>query len=624
MELSLTPREDPESKLPTTRIRDPDSSDAEQARPAVESLEESLYECQIQTEEGKFFISEGTLEHILDEDKIRSAIEGSLPALPKDNVSRYAREICRPEQSFRRVFAILVLSDMIESIIRFVDLGIDDSCLPMPDPRLFETNDSPRICTTRVPHIEWDRVFKSRRSRQLNFFRSQWTVLSPVFRSIDQVKHFSFSHEYILPFLSSNSGTSSESKSEADIVKGQARYGGYSEVRSVKIHPAHDKFGDYGVSTVGYFSCTGVLLSWLQVNNPDHVFALKRLNTHDDHELWQEVDTLKRFRNVDHIIQLLATFEVNEGTCEDSLSSYYLIFPWATGDLESLWEAKENFVGDCRVAPWISKQSSALAEALSTIHNDNDYNSTDHGRLYGRHGDIKPSNILWFSASSSESPVDFGKLVLSDFGLGDFRSEWSRSAVAASEFARSAKYRAPEFDDDGKISRRTDIWMLGCTYLEFVTWYLMGVDVVMNEFRKARSESDIYGIDADTFFRMVEVDGRRTGMVKPQVTTWIASLHEQGKCSDYMHDFLELIEQHMLVAEQTDRWTAAKVSHRLNEVNDRCQDDDEYCRIENPWTGRRDSLKSEDGIKSHHKIDKTVNMVLNALCHRKASDWKDQ
>jgi hypothetical protein len=62
----------------------------------------------------------------------------------------------------------------------------------------------------------------------------------------------------------------------------------------------------------------------------------------------------------------------------------------------------------------------------------------------------------------------------------------------------------------------------------------------------------------------------------------------------------------------------------LNEVNDRCQDDDEYCRIENPWTGRRDSLKSEDGIKSHHKIDKTVNMVLNALCHRKASDWKDQ
>jgi serine/threonine protein kinase len=623
METSLIPREAPPYRLPT-RICGANPSDGAPALPAVESFEESLFACQIKTEDGKFFIPEGTIDH-LDEDKIRSVIEESLSTLPKDTASEYATRVCQPEQSFRKIFAVLVLSDMIENIVCFVNLGIDDSYLPMPDPRPFDSNDFPSISTTRMPHKKWNQVFNNRRSRRLNFFRAQWTVLSPVFQSIDLVKHFSFSNDYILPFLSIQSGTSSDLKSKENIVKDQTRYGGYSEVRRIKIHPAHVRFGDYGVSSPGYYSPRDVMLNLLQVDNPDHVFALKRLDAHDDYELWQEVATLKRFRNMPHIIQLLATFEVNEDAREDSLSTYYLIFPWANGDLESLWETKGDFVADSRIAPWISKQSSALAEALSKIHNDDNRNTTDPNRLYGRHGDIKPSNILWFSTSSGESSIDLGHLVLSDFGLCDFRSEESRSALPTSAFARSAKYRAPEFDiEDGKISRSTDIWMLGCTFLEFVTWYLMGVDAVMNDFQKTRLESDIYGIDADTFFRIVDIDGRRTGIVKPQVASWIASLHEHGKCSDYIHDFLELIEQHMLVADPKNKWTAAEVSHRLNEHNNRCQDNDQYYRVENPWTGRKTSPKSQYGVEGQHDTGKTMKMALNTLFHRKASDQRDQ
>jgi serine/threonine protein kinase len=319
------------------------------------------------------------------------------------------------------------------------------------------------------------------------------------------------------------------------------------------------------------------------VDNPEHLFALKRLNTHDYHEPWQEVDVLKRFRNANHIIQLLATYEVNEGSSEGPLSSYYLIFPWATGDLEWLWETKNSSVGDYRIAPWISKQCYALVEALSTIHNDSGHDLADTYRIYGRHGDIKPSNILWFSPSSSEVSVDFGRLVLGDFGLGDFRGKLSRSNLDASALARSPKYRPPEFDiGGGKISRKIDIWTLGCTLLEFVTWFLMGTEAVTEEFRDARSEPDIYGIYADTFFRVVKADDRSVGIVKPQVTAWIAGLHKHGNCSDYIRDFLDVIEHHMIVADPTGRLTAAALSYKLKEMYRRCQDDPEYCRVGHP------------------------------------------
>jgi serine/threonine protein kinase len=366
----------------------------------------------------------------------------------------------------------------------------------------------------------------------------------------------------------------------------------------------------------------------VQISNPGHLFALKRLNTHDDRELWQEVDILKRFRNVDHIIQLLATFEVNEG----SLSSYYLLFPWATGDLELLWEAKHSYVGDYRIAPWIAKQCYGLARALSSIHNDDDdHNPVDTDHLYGRHGDIKPSNILWFSPSPSEINVDFGQLVMGDFGLGDFRSDHSRSGLDASAFARSPKYRAPEFDIGGRnISRKVDIWTLGCTHLEFVTWYLMGNEAVTDKFREARSEPDIYGIYADTFFRIVGGDNGSVGIIKPQATAWITSLHEHRSCSDYIHDFLELIEHHMLVADPKGRLTAAALSGKMKEMYSRCQDNPQYYQVGKPRPG---NAQPEESVSCHvisgsgdatgniqRKKGNIMTMVRNVLRHSKASD----
>jgi hypothetical protein len=229
----------------------------------VDSLEEKLEASQLRTEQGKFFIPRGTLENILDQDTICLAIQDSLPDLDPIEAASYASVIrgqgCFPlnEKSFCKIFAILLLSDMVESIRDIVRLGLDDSYLPMPDPRLSDSKlevSSGSQHTVEEDVIErpelWEDLWNLwGRFRQRIFFMSQWAVIAPVFHSVDRVNHFSFSQNYVLPFPKKESPTPSNSNSALDSRNlDQARYGGYSEVRQIKIHPDHYNFGHYGVS----------------------------------------------------------------------------------------------------------------------------------------------------------------------------------------------------------------------------------------------------------------------------------------------------------------------------------------------------------------------------------------
>jgi serine/threonine protein kinase len=319
-------------------------------------------------------------------------------------------------------------------------------------------------------------------------------------------------------------------------------------------------------------------LTITQLRNPKHHFALKRLVTHDTREIQEEVTSLKRFRKVDGIIPLLFTYEVRDATPHSLTSNYCLVFPWASGDLKSLWKENERHIGDSRICPWIAQQCYALAQAVEIIHNGcGERTSADLPQNYGRHGDIKPSNILWFPSAMSGSEHELGRLVLGDFGLSAFNSELSRSNVPASSLAMSPKYRPPEFDvPDGTISRKVDIWALGCTFLEFLTWYLKGLVSVLHDFPQLRSETDIYGIYADTFFRVIAENGESVVMVKPQVISWISNLQKQENCSEYIRDFLKLIESHMIMPTPDDRITSRGLSERLRSLYERCKEDHTY------------------------------------------------
>lgn len=149
--------------------------------------------------------------------------------------------------------------------------------------------------------------------------------------------------------------------------------------------------------------------------------------------------------------------------------------------------------------------------------------SCDEDKRFGRHGDIKPENILWYK---NHSPcTDIGVLKISDFGLARWHSDKSRTAPRPPRMKASPTYRAPEIDLPGQnLSRKYDIWTLGCVYLGLITWYLKGWDAVHGEFSTRRIDDDIPddstpGIHEDKYFNVLKTDaGELYAEVKPAIT----------------------------------------------------------------------------------------------------------
>lgn len=155
---------------------------------------------------------------------------------------------------------------------------------------------------------------------------------------------------------------------------------------------------------------------------------------------------------------------------------YCLILPLAKGNLETLWRT-------ITPSPWnlmfLIEQCYGIAQGLQRIHNHNAYASGFNRRdkvFMGRHGDIKPQNILWYSNSFSEDEED--RLVLSDFTLMRFHAEGSSNCTTLRDIGGTHTYRAPETDVSPMkhVSPQYDVWSLGCVFLEFISCYLLGYD----------------------------------------------------------------------------------------------------------------------------------------------------
>lgn len=231
---------------------------------------------------------------------------------------------------------------------------------------------------------------------------------------------------------------------------------------------------------------------------------------------------LKKFSGESHphLISLLATYEQS--------NRFYLIFPWAESDLMKYWKVLNTKPSNAaETILWIAEQCRGISDGLVRIHQ---YNSSDlqdkeaqpNSRLlspsdalnrdnhesakrqFGRHGDIKPENILWFRDTHQ------GVLRISDFGLAELNSRLSRSNQHGSQVPNSPTYRPPECDLRRRIIRQSyDIWSLGCLFLEFITWSLGGKDLLL-EFARKRSSPDPYmsGIDSDTFFQIDDPEAK--------------------------------------------------------------------------------------------------------------------
>jgi serine/threonine protein kinase len=325
--------------------------------------------------------------------------------------------------------------------------------------------------------------------------------------------------------------------------------------------------------------------------------AVKKLHSENEIEFLKERTILQEIepKNHSHLIKLLATYRQK--------GKYHLVFPYADANLRKYWEDRPLPNFDKATVLWSLKQMTGIANALVLVHNfsvvhklnvdgPGQVRVQDDGNLkvgpgeevFGRHGDIKPENILWFKQSCETDDVD-GILKVADFGLGRFHGRESRSKVNPDTVLSSPTYEPPECKLRRPVSRAYDIWSLGCLYLEFITWILVGSAEIIG-FSEFRGVDGSLGINEDNFFAIVrdEESGLGEAVVREQVVDWVNKLHENTRCSALIHDLLKLIMDKLLVIDSKDRICSNLLHQELDTLLEKAMKDDQYLLKPDPWS----------------------------------------
>ncbi|KAK0736224.1 hypothetical protein B0T21DRAFT_366542 [Apiosordaria backusii] len=130
-------------------------------------------------------------------------------------------------------------------------------------------------------------------------------------------------------------------------------------------------------------------------------------------------------------------------------------------------------------------------------------------------------------------------------------------------------YEAPELDmrDPAGVTLKADVFSLGCVYLEYITWLLMG-QAGLTAFEAARTEVDRWGYQMDTFFE----SGTRIGEIprlKKGVLEWIQKLKKHPHCHQVIGDLLELIKKEMLDPNYRTRIDSGRLVVELGKIWDK-------------------------------------------------------
>ncbi|GJV22164.1 kinase-like domain, phloem protein 2-like protein [Tanacetum coccineum] len=176
--------------------------------------------------------------------------------------------------------------------------------------------------------------------------------------------------------------------------------------------------------------------------------AIKRIkNQEGEKGFIAEIETLTSCKH-ENIISLL-------GFCYEGNGAMILVYEHASkGSLENYLGSSDKMAN----LNWLQRLYICLdiAHGLSYIHNN-----TDHGKQKMIHRDIKSDNILL---------GDNWKAKIADFGLSKFHpADQSASTFYTSMIAGTYVYLDPEYEKDGKLSKKSDIYSFGVVLLEILT-----------------------------------------------------------------------------------------------------------------------------------------------------------
>ena len=251
------------------------------------------------------------------------------------------------------------------------------------------------------------------------------------------------------------------------------------------------------------------------MQDESNVFALKTLEqrlapTLSEGRFRREVQANLDTREHERIVPLLTAFSYGE--------RFYLVFPLASeGSLEKLWKAYipsgiDSQYTSAKIAHWYSDEwlvgeCLGIAEALLIIHGLDDEHPEEMNGLL--HADIKAENILCFTKPGlSKHSIE---LKLGDFGEATRVN--SNGYLRASKAAHVKTYRPPEHSPGNLIRLNYDVWCLGCLFLDFATWAILGQQGIDSFSQYREEELDEASITEnpgqiieDTFFKRVKQD----------------------------------------------------------------------------------------------------------------------
>ncbi|KAL4761093.1 protein kinase family protein [Aspergillus foveolatus] len=446
-------------------------------------------------------------------------------------------------QTAVKLFAILadLKSDKEKYIIQLLREKIGDEHLPFK-----QKSGLPRsgfyLVTRQGATIEALKDWDSKSTE--NFEIKQYRFLSPVFR---RGEHYDLDDMHVLPFTKKVPSPSSKTFAK----------GGYGKVFQAHIHPGHHEIGD-------------------KSSQEPLAIAVKEMMYDDNFESELTVYRDLGPSNHPHIIDLLFSYR-HDG-------NYHLVFPWANGSLKEYWVNGAVPTLDASTVKWSLSQMIGLTSGLTHFH---EFKQQSTGEVrFGRHGDIKAANILYFQPSEGDAI-----LKIADLGLASISSRNSRSNVDPKSIVPSITYAPPDVERKCDISRKWDIWSLGCLFLEFVTYLVLGGQAI-DEFSEERKETTMeFPEFAPDFFYSKDHNS-----VKPCVFSWVDRLKKNPRCSHILSDILDLVITEMIIIEPRNRSSSLDIYNKLREFMSQGEEDEGYLLKPPPNPG----ITSAQTVQSHN------------------------
>ncbi|KAK7420496.1 hypothetical protein QQX98_002694 [Neonectria punicea] len=310
-----------------------------------------------------------------------------------------------------------------------------------------------------------------------------------------------------------------------------------------------------------------------QIGERRHIAIKKFINAFKDYT--HERDNLRKINavNNNHLIKHLATCD--QMPC--------IVFPWADhGDLKQFWEDKSASDRALPIFVWSIEQLYGLASALRDLHNIN-----------CRHGDLKPSNIFYFSEDGA------GVLKIADVGVSKIHSistHLHRGETATTASTRA--YEGPEAyrQTNAPRSRTYDCWSMGCIILEFVIWLLYDQNALDGFHWSRDSEWNSYYYPKSS--KPISDDRKAEWWEEmerhPNVDVVIKLLLEDGRVrGTALEELVNIVDSKLLLINPKSRHLAIDIAKELQGLLGRCK------KEQIPWVNLDEVPPTVPSIFSH-------------------------